>query len=183
MATELPANAQLIERFISDNNFTNGVELGVREADLSRYLLNKFDNLHLVVVDLWSQGGFSDKMNDIYNHSENERISRERLEPYKERVEILRMATHLAADNYDDKSFDFVYIDSSHVGDCVTREINAWYPKLKDTGIMCGHDYCDAWGGTYKEAIDKFCGNNLVDMGNVDDSSWFCWKKYINIGE
>ena len=40
-----------------------------------------------------------------------------------------------------DLYFDFVYIDANHDKEFVLGDINISLPKLKDSGIICGHDY------------------------------------------
>jgi len=46
----------------------------------------------------------------------------------------------LAAKNFADKSLDFVYIDASHAYEDVKKDILAWKLKVKDGGIIAGHD-------------------------------------------
>src|ERR1700741_1198662 len=49
------------------------------------------------------------------------------------------------ADRFSDESVDFIWLDADHHYESVIKEINAWWPKLKNGGIMAGHDYSD-WG-------------------------------------
>jgi hypothetical protein len=44
---------------------------------------------------------------------------------------------------YNDKSLDFVFIDGSHKYEDVVNDIKAWLPKIKEGGILAGHDYID----------------------------------------
>ncbi len=45
------------------------------------------------------------------------------------------------AATFTDSSLDFVYIDARHDYAGVMEDLVAWYPKLKDGGILAGHDY------------------------------------------
>jgi len=36
---------------------------------------------------------------------------------------------------------DFVYIDADHSYKSVKEDINAWAPKVREGGIVAGHDY------------------------------------------
>jgi len=45
------------------------------------------------------------------------------------------------ADKFEDSSLDFVYIDAAHDYESVKKDIAAWTPKVKSTGIIAGHDY------------------------------------------
>ena len=46
-----------------------------------------------------------------------------------------------AAEKFDDKSLDCVYLDGRHDYEPVKEDILTWIPKIKDGGIICGHDY------------------------------------------
>jgi hypothetical protein len=45
------------------------------------------------------------------------------------------------ANLYRDDSLDFVFIDADHSYEAVSRDIDAWKPKVKRGGILAGHDY------------------------------------------
>ena len=45
------------------------------------------------------------------------------------------------SNKFKDKSFDFIFIDAAHDYDSVYKDLVSWYPKLKDGGIISGHDY------------------------------------------
>ena len=45
------------------------------------------------------------------------------------------------AAHYPDESLDFVFIDAYHSYECVSRDIDAWRPKVKRGGLLAGHDY------------------------------------------
>jgi FkbM family methyltransferase len=46
-----------------------------------------------------------------------------------------------AANDFEDKSLDLVYIDGAHDYQNVKNDILAWLPKVKVGGFICGHDY------------------------------------------
>lgn len=179
--TDVPLNSPKIEEYIRKYNFKIGAQLGVCEARLSYYLLNTFPELTIVDVDIWSDvGKYVDSMNYGFNHKAQEELSRERLKGFGDRSIIVKSLTHEAAINFPDNHFDFVYIDSSHKGECLKAEVVAWYSKIKEEGLFCGHDYIDAWGGDYKAEINNIFSKGLVNTDSRD-TSWFCWKKDINL--
>jgi cephalosporin hydroxylase len=47
------------------------------------------------------------------------------------------------------RTFDLVYIDASHLEENVVADLEAWYPKVRAGGLLCGHD----WG--YYEGVEK----------------------------
>jgi predicted O-methyltransferase YrrM len=46
-----------------------------------------------------------------------------------------------AANDFEDNSLSFVFIDASHDYENVKKDINAWYPKMKSGGTLAGHDW------------------------------------------
>lgn len=53
----------------------------------------------------------------------------------------LRMKSVDASQLFGDKSVDFVFIDGEHSEKAVREDFEAWYPKVKPTGVIGGHDY------------------------------------------
>ncbi len=54
---------------------------------------------------------------------------------------------------------DFVFIDADHSYEAVKKDIEAWWPLVKDNGILGGHDYDHnnrGWPGVYKAVHEKF---------------------------
>lgn len=77
--------------------------------------------------------GQSNQLNDILKV-----VCRAGLADY---VEVLPMDSLHAAARFPDEHFDFVFLDSSHKYEMTKAEIRLWYPKLKEGGILAGHDY------------------------------------------
>jgi predicted O-methyltransferase YrrM len=44
-------------------------------------------------------------------------------------------------DKFEDNSIDFIYIDGDHSYNAVKQDLEMYLPKLKDNGIIGGHDY------------------------------------------
>ena len=70
------------------------------------------------------------------------------------------------ANNFEDESVDFVFIDAGHEYDSVVKDITSWLPKIKKGGIISGHDYFNPCG--VKQAVDelitdvKFCSDGII---------------------
>jgi len=60
---------------------------------------------------------------------------------FMDRARIIRLPSILAARLFADNSLDLVFIDANHTRESVTEDNRAWLPKLKETGILSGHDY------------------------------------------
>lgn len=66
---------------------------------------------------------------------------REVIAKYPEKSVFIRAASQDAAGMIQDGSLDFVYIDGAHDQKSCERDIQMYTPKLKDTGVLGGHDF------------------------------------------
>jgi hypothetical protein len=58
--------------------------------------------------------------------------------------------------NFEDKYFDFIYIDGNHEYEWVKKDIELYLPKTKH--LIGGHDYQKEWPGVVK-AVTEILGN------------------------
>jgi len=116
-----------------------GVEVGVDVGENAADILTNFSNLNkLYLVDV---------VDNIHDRFKNEKII----------IFFIHKPSVEAAKEFSDSYFDFIYIDADHSYQAVKDDLNAWYPKLKVEGIICGHDFsiedveqklCVAWAVT-----------------------------------
>lgn len=64
----------------------------------------------------------------------------------------IRATSIEAATIHDDAPIDLVYVDGHHSREAVASDILAWWPNLREGGIMCGDDYC--WEGVAEGVAD-----------------------------
>ena len=75
---------------------------------------------------------------------------------------------------FDDEYFDFVYIDGDHSYEAVIKDLDSWYPKLKEYGVMCGDDYGRYSGQGVVKAVYEFAyKHKLVVTYGTDRQFWF----------
>jgi hypothetical protein len=113
-------------------------EIGVSRALTSRWLLELFPRLDMVLVD----------------HTNYQEI-RDVAEHFKPRVQFICGASHTASVKVPDNSLDLVFIDAQHTYENVKEDIHDWAPKLKDNGIMGGHDLYDAAFPGVRKAVEE----------------------------
>lgn len=77
------------------------------------------------------------------------------------------------ARKYPDFHFDIVYLDASHDYLSVKHDIEAWWPKVKNGGVLCGDDYIIGWDGVI-QAVDEAFGDNVK---RVAGQQWYVVKK------
>lgn len=83
-------------------------------------------------------------------------------------IEPIRMPSLHAAQELDIQA-DLIYIDASHMADDVFNDIIAWYPKLKDGGLMCGDDW---WSESVKKGV-KRAATILKKEIKYEENFWF----------
>lgn len=112
------------------------VECGVANCDsvifLAKELLRLGKKFTIYAVDNMDYGGFI-QMKDCYQNLIKSGVA--------EYVEIVPKESLMAANDFNDGFLDFVFIDSSHSYPETKHEILKWFPKVKDGGILAGHDY------------------------------------------
>jgi predicted O-methyltransferase YrrM len=123
IAKELPNNARL-------------AEVGIANGDSVIYLAQELKNLgkdfKIYAIDNMGYGGFF-QMKTIY-----ENIIKSGLGDY---IEVIPYPSLECAKMFNDGFLDFVYIDSSHTYKETKQEVIEWYNKVKDEGILAGHDF------------------------------------------
>lgn len=153
-----------------------GAEIGVFAGATSARLLKRED-LTLWMVDGWKPF-FADGAL-IASSEEQTRNYHEALRDTdfaSNRRFVVGHESQEAAQIIDDGCLDFVFIDGDHSHRAVSADIRAWLPKLKDGGLLCGHDYGNPdynFGSEVKRAVDDFAKEHghTVELGG--DFTWF----------
>jgi Methyltransferase domain len=164
-----------------------GVEVGVWKAEFSEFLLDKWKGKLLYSVDPWKNFSTEEYIDDMnINQTAFDTIHanvKQLLSKYGDRSAIIRDVSVTASKYFEDNTLDFAYLDGRHDYSGVKEDIESWYPKVKDGGIICGHDYLNGiinkteFG--VKKAVDEFAsGNNFkILVTDKDDyPSWFIIK-------
>jgi len=91
-------------------------------------------------------------------------------------VKYLKMKSHEASKRIRNGSLDFCFIDGDHTLPVVINDIKDYLPKVKNHGIILGHDYSFEKNpkNHVKYAVDKILG--LKDI-EVYESIWTYIKK------
>ena len=80
-------------------------------------------------------------------------------------LKVVRKSGEEAVKDFEDKSFDMVFIDAGHTYEEVKNDIDNWLPKAKK--IICGHDYSVKWPEVMKAVDEK------LKIDGVVGSIWF----------
>lgn len=157
---------EMVERFDNAHFVEVGCWKGRSVCYLGVEIINSHKNIKVDCVDIFE---YSDMQSDI-DVSKYENIYGELLKnikPVRQVVNPIKGESCIVSTYYDNKSLDFVFIDAAHDYDNVYKDISYWYPKVKDTGVIAGHDYDSSVG--VKKAVNEFFGEiNVKKQEN-------CW--------
>lgn len=119
--------------------YTFGAEIGVGGGTYSEILCQQIPGLMLYGIDAWKPYPGIVDFPDVQELETDHQAAVKRLAPYN--VALVQRMSMDAVGMFQDKSFDFVYIDANHWDPYVTDDIVAWSKKVKRGGIVAGHDY------------------------------------------
>lgn len=155
------------------------IEVGCYAGESTQVLANYADKLYC--VDAWDFELFPScpeaiTMQDVENAfdirmapwKELLRIRHESKKTDAEKEESIRFVhpfqkikqrSELAEVYFKAESVDAVYIDADHWYASVCKDIRTWLPKIKEGGIIAGHDYNDErWRPEVNRAVDELLG-------------------------
>jgi predicted O-methyltransferase YrrM len=136
---------ELLASIIKDKKYKRIVEVGIFDAETASYVLGNCKSItEYVFVD-----------NSL------KAIAKQCAKQYKASM-VLEYDSVEAAKLIDDKTIDLVFIDADHKYDSVRRDIDAWLPKVKKGGIICGHDYDNPAHREVKKAVDEIFSGKVV---------------------
>lgn len=161
------------------------VELGVwRGANLLR-VVDQCPNLVVYGVDMWrapdthsAYTATGDRLALATQHEYDQALwnLRQRIAAYPARVYLLRTDTVAASQLFLDSTVDAVFVDADHSMAGCSRDIQAWWPKVKPGGWIGGHDWAHPgfplWG--VEEAVRTAFPNQPIVLGG--DRTWFVTK-------
>lgn len=153
-----------IAMMINRHKYSIGVEVGAATGITTEFLLKNCPSLkQLTVVDLWEPVRGSHN----WDRYDMEQLFRRKFEG-EPKLTILKGVSWEMSSKIADGSLDFAFIDASHDTESVSKDTNAWYPKVKHGGILCGHDL--HFPGV-RQTVEQMFGTRLRKAGI--DNMWY----------
>ncbi|GAB3219665.1 class I SAM-dependent methyltransferase [Algoriphagus aestuariicola] len=148
----LPNRTVLLES-LPKNGFI--AELGVNRGEFSQQIMQICNPSELHLVDAWSSERYHSGLKDGV-----ESVFRKELDLGK--VFIHQGYSTVMAVGFEDRFFDWIYIDTDHSYSVTKAELYAYRNKIKPGGIIAGHDYIQGnWPKLLRygvvEAVHEFC--------------------------
>ncbi|MFX1303222.1 MAG: class I SAM-dependent methyltransferase [Promethearchaeota archaeon] len=135
----------------------NGIiaELGVDKGDFSNKIITITHPKKLYLIDIWDS--------EVHNRNKMLYVKKR----FKEEINagqviVIRGASEKELGKFENGYFDWVYIDTSHNYKQTIKELDLCRIKVKDGGIIAGHDYCqgninEALAYGVVQAVNQFC--------------------------
>lgn len=97
------------------------------------------------MIDIWQP---LEGYRDVANVPTSEQVERmvcaiRQVSPHWLRVRVVQELSENAAKMIPDGSLDWIYIDANHDFESVTKDLEIWTPKVKEGGLVAGHDFLD----------------------------------------
>lgn len=129
------------------------------KGDFSKFIYNSNGPTTLTLIDIFdcvTNCGDKDGSNIVIADL---KIEYENLKKYFEgkNVQILKGRSDVVLKNLPDNFFDLIYIDADHSYESVYNDLKMSYIKLKNNGILCGHDYNMSLYPQVVSAVNDFC--------------------------
>lgn len=128
--------------------------------------LNKFD---FYCVDTW-EGAEEHQEYDIIKKQQLESIFNNNMSLVNGYYKSIKSYSHKAAKKFQDNSIDFCYVDADHSYEGVTKDLHAWWPKVKSGCYFGGDDYTKGWPEV-QQAVNDFFKNKNIKVKKVGR----CW--------
>lgn len=145
----------VIDRFPSGGTW---VELGSWTGRSAAYCIVELTNRdklgNFYCVDTW--GGETGIAYDQHVVKNMKEIFEQNLKPVITDITMLSMLSWEAAEKFEDNSVDFCYVDAGHSYEAVTKDLTAWWPKIKPGSDFAGDDYTKGYPGLQQAVWDFF---------------------------
>ena len=147
-------------------------EIGVYRGSNAKCLRNLFPQAELYLIDPWviypeykkQEAGSVTLDDDVMTEAYERVVKHFGNDPL---AKIIRKKSEDAVNDVDE--VDIVFIDGNHSYDSVMQDINLWHGKVREGGILAGHDYGVPGPGGVKKAVDEYFGDDVI-IGS--DCTW-----------
>jgi predicted O-methyltransferase YrrM len=153
-------------------------EIGCKEGRTTGFLLANLPHLRIIAVDPWKNIENGAESYSEWDWKKIERDFWHHVGEHKWRCKMLPMTSAEAIRQVDDGSLDLVFIDAAHDHANVVKDIRAWWPKVKEGGMVCGHDFQHTFPGVHRAVADCF---NLLQVAVMPDSVWAVEKRETTV--
>lgn len=166
--SKIPRPSILFMKDYFNNKAIKGVEIGVFRGSNSKSILKELNIKMLYLIDIWKETkGYAES---YYHHGESYKKVIKELGNYNN-IKIIKNFSKIASKYVP--FIDFVYIDGDHSYKGVYEDLKTWYPKIKNKGIIAGHDILNIRDVLL--AVSDFCREKKINF-KIKKPDWYFIK-------
>lgn len=175
-ADEGMAYRALVERVLVRSEPGRIVEVGCWLGRSTTYIaqLCRSRSAELICVDTWA--GSSDRFDAGYREQLATRDIagefRAHLDAIGVTARCCRRSSVEAAAEFEPGAIDLVFLDASHDYQAVAADLAAWWPRVREGGILAGHDFSDRHPGVAR-AVQRFAREHDRAVRRAAGSVWW----------
>lgn len=151
-------------------------EIGVLNGEHAESILKTLNIDKLYLVDVWES--YNGYQQDFINLEEEYEVAKKRLEKYGDKVIFIKGKSAEVLDKIPN-DLDFVYIDANHTYKYCSEDMENYYKKLKQGGVLAGHDIENFNIPNHYGVTKAFCKfvvkHNLKPF--ICRPDWWCYKE------
>ena len=169
--------SELVANILRENDFKRFAEIGVWKSGFCENVLKRVSDVleEYWAIDPWEYMSYGSSIqrrkkseNWFYMHKHCCQLMMK-----FPQLKVVKMTSELASSwIFPDEYLDMVYIDAIHTSDHVTADIGYWLPKIRKGGIISGHDYGSLRWPEVKEAVDKYFGEENLEIVIETAGTW-----------
>jgi len=153
----------LVKQFIEKFKGGNIVEIGTWKGDFADFLLSNSVDTTLYTIDPYIRyADFNDSCNDYVDDNLYNEVKLRLEQKFGDRIKLVRKPSFKAVDDIPN-NIDFLYIDGNHKYKYVLKELELYYDKVKNGGVIIGDDAFDT---------DNIGRNSEGDKVIVHPNNW-----------
>lgn len=170
---------------LKDKKNLVGVEIGIGAGGNTKKNLENLNIKKLYLIDSWTK--YPDYVEELKNTdnyalktvTNGQKLAKNNLQTWNKKLVWINEKSSVAVNNIKDNELDFVYIDGNHNYEYVLEDITLYWPKLKNDGLMAGHDFLPRFQGVIKAVKEKFGDNyEIADARDrKPNMDWWTWKQ------
>ena len=159
-------------------------EIGVFKGDFSKIMSDILSPKELHLIDIFNGmmcSGDKDGNDIIWTNLDEEYINVKNTFSNDNRVYVHKGLSYDILNSFEDNYFDMIYIDGNHSYDGVKSDLKSSFLKVKNGGLICGHDYISSKFEGVVRAVDEFCDNHNLEIEYLtkDGCPSFCIVKKL----
>jgi hypothetical protein len=164
---------QLLHHLRHDlQRLTTAVEVGTWRGDFAMMMMNILEPENFFCVDPFAIfPGMVSRPDSAYDNqlTLDELAERTRRRMVGRGGDLIRQKSVDGANQFMDNDLDVVYLDGDHTYQGVKQDLEAWWPKVRAGGYLCGDDYITGSTGQgfqfgVIEAVNEFAEQQNMQL-------------------